>query len=129
MPAFLGTGATIAFSTGFFAEILSMEWSGIARESIDTTHAGTATWKTFMPASLSDPGELTVELHLDADTAAPINAAPETVTVTLPSNGAGNTSTWAAQGFMTAFSFSAPMEDKQTATATIKFTGAITVTP
>jgi hypothetical protein len=129
MPAFLGTGATIAFQTGFFAEILSLEWSGIAREPIETSHAGTSTWKTFIPGRLSDPGELSVELHLDADTAAPINAAAETITVTLPSNGAGDTSTWSASGFMTSFSFSAPMEDKQTATATIKFTGAITVVP
>lgn len=126
----ISTGATIAFSTGFFAEILAISWSGIERESIETTHMGsTGGYKQFLPGNLSDPGELEVEMFLAPETIPPINGAAETVTVTLPSAGAGGTSTWSASGFMSGFEWEAPVEEAMKATGTIKLTGAITVVP
>jgi len=124
----IGTGATITFASGFLAEILDITWSGIERISIDKSHMGSTNAKEFMPGDLFDPGELEVELLFAAETTPPFNSAPEAITVTLPSEGTGGTSTWAAQGFMTGFEFNAPLEDRQTATATIKISGAITVT-
>lgn len=124
----IGTGATITFSSSFFGKIRNISWSGISRPSIDTTHTGTTTARTFTPGDLYDAGELQVEVLFAAETAAPITGAAETVTVTLPSEGAGSTSTWAASGFLTGFEFQSPLEEMQVATATIKFSGAITVT-
>lgn len=124
----IGTGATITFSTSFFGKILNLSWSGISRPALDTSHTGTTGGRTFTPGDLYDPGELQVEVLFAAETAAPITGAPETVTVTLPSEGAGNTSTWAATGFLTGFEFQSPLEEMQRATATIKFSGNITVT-
>jgi len=121
----VGTGSTITFSSGFFGEILSIGWSGISREAIETSHMGTTGGRTFIPGDLYDPGELSVELNFEAtdDVTTPIAAAAETVTVTFPGS-----DTWAASGFMTSFEITDPLEDKMTASATIKFSGDITVT-
>lgn len=126
----ISTGATLAFSTGFFGEITSLSWSGQEREFFEGTHMGsTGGFKQFIPGNLADPGELEIECNLEAEKTPPITGAAETVTVTLNSAGAGNTSTWAASGFLTGFEWEAPVEDIMKATATIKFTGAITIVP
>lgn len=119
----LGTGTTIAFDTGFFAEIVSIDWSGITREAIDSSHFGTSAWRTFQPADLVDPGELQVEIHFDPDDTPAHGGAAETCTITWP-----DTTTWAASAFMTNFEITGEFEGKLTATATLKFSGAITVT-
>lgn len=122
----IGTGSTITFSTGFFAEILSINWSGIEREAIETTHMGSTGWKQFLPGNLVDPGELEVEMFFAPETPPPITGAIETMTVTMPSAGAGGTSTWAGSAFMTEFEFEDPVEDVMKATATLKITSTIT---
>ena len=119
----LGTGTTITFSTGFCAEILSISGPGLSREMIDISHMGTTTAHAYMVADLYDAGELTVELQFVPGTAIPIAGAFETVTITFPDSGA---STLAFSGAMSGFEPSIPLEDKMTATATIKATGAIT---
>ena len=119
------TGATITFSSGFFAQILSMSWSGMGnRAVIDTAHLGTTTMRTKLFGTLADPGELEVELHLNPDTTVPVEAVAETCTVTFDSG-----ATWAGSAAMTNFSWSGELEDKMTATATIAFSGDITQTP
>lgn len=128
MGAKITTSGTITFSTGFFAKILSLAWSGIERGAVDTSHLGTTTARTFIPTNLYDAGELEVELIFEAETTPPITGAAETVTVTVASDGAGGTSTWAASGFLTGFEFTGTLEEMMTATARIKFSGAITVT-
>ena len=65
----LGNGTTIAFATSpFTAVITSLQVSGITRESIETTHLGTAAAgagkfgsKTFIPAKNTDPGEIRLD--------------------------------------------------------------------
>lgn len=121
----IGTGTSITFATGFFAEILNVNWSGIERAAIDTTHMGTTTAMTYTPGTYFDPGELSVEMAFDGSLEPPWNDAAETVTVTFPDTG---TTTWAASGFLTGFDVTAPLEDRQTATCTIKLSGDITVT-
>lgn len=126
----ISTGATISFQSGFFGEILSIGWGGIERGSIETTHMGTPSgYKQFIPGNLADPGELEVEFNFQAEKTPPITNAAETITVTYNSDGAGSTSTWSASGFMTAFECEAPVEEVMKGTATIKFTGPITVMP
>lgn len=121
----LFTGTTVTFASGFLAQILDLEWSGITRAPVETSHAGTTSWKTFIPETLKDPGTLSGTIIFDpvADTTLPIEDAAETVTLTLPS-----TDTWAASGFMTEFGFSGTLEEKYTATFSIKFSGAPTIT-
>ena len=120
--ATVGTGLTVTFSTGFLAEILTGKWTGYERPVIETSHMGTTTAMTFIPGSLANPGQLECELLFDPSTKPPINSAAETVTVTY-----SDASTWAASRFMSEFEWESPLEDRQTANATIKFSGDVTV--
>lgn len=126
MAALIGTGATVTFQTGLFAEILSANWTGLTREAVPSSHMGTTGGMTFIPTSLYDPGQLEVELILDNPNGGWVTAIAangETVTLTF-----SNSDTWAASMFMSNFELSVPLEDRMTATATLKATGSITVT-
>lgn len=116
-----GQGATLTFASGFGALALSMNWTGITREAIETTNLATTAGKTFQPSRIYDPGELAVELQLDSDLAPPITATAESVTITFP-----DAETRSASGFLTSFEMNVAGEEVMTASATIKFTGAIT---
>jgi len=130
-PVDLGTGASISFGTSSFAsQLTDISFSGMARESIETTHLGTAVAgtgkigsKTFLPGVLVDPGEMSIEGHFNPDTVPPIEASAETITITFAEG-----ATWAGSGFMTSYEPGVPLEDKMTFSATIKWTGNITVT-
>lgn len=118
----IGTGTTITGS-GQTANVLSISWSGISRPSVDTTHLGTTTARTFMPGDLYDPGELTVEFELKANQTwgTTLSAAATTITITFP-----DALDWSASGFLTGLEMSVPLEEMMTCTATYKLTGAIT---
>ena len=120
----LGTGIAITFDSGFFAEIVSVNHTGLSRAAINSSHMGTTVAHTFTAAKLFDPGQLEVELHFDPDTRPPIDDAAATATVTFPGG-----DTWAASAFMTDFEYTGPFEDKMTARGTLKYSGNITVTP
>ena len=129
MAATITTGLTITFQSGFFAEILSVTGPSAAREAINTSHMGTASnAHTFTPANLVDWGELSVELIFAPGTSpvTAMTAAAETVTINMPDTG---TATWAISGFMTSFEPTGSLDDKMTASATIKFTGAPLISP
>ena len=124
----VGYGSTIAFSGHPFAEILSIEWSGISREAIETSHMGTTgtttNAKTFIAHDLYDGGDITVECNLDDAAIAWLpTAAAATTTLTF----AGSDSTWAASCFATNVDVSVPLDDKMTITVTLKVAGEITV--
>jgi hypothetical protein len=118
----LGHGAAITFSTGFLALLLSIDWTGISREAIETTVLGTTGGKTYMPGDNYDPGELSVEMQFASDAAPPITAIAETVTLTFD-----DAETWAAEAFMTGYEITnITNEGVMTANATLKFSGSIT---
>lgn len=123
----IGTGSTLTFAN-FTPELLSLSWSGISREAVDTSHMGTVGGRTFLPGDLHDPGEVTAEVHLNSTEAPPIattSAPVTTLTVTFPAVGTAATDAWTASAFMTGFEFTDPLEDKMTATATFKITGDV----
>ncbi len=124
--AVISTGLSVTYQSGFLAEIVDFGWSGISRESIPTSNMASSGAMTFLPAKLYDPGELRVELLFDPEQSpvTPITAAAETVTVTYAD--AAPASTMAASGFMTNFEIAGPLEDRMTATATLKLSDAIT---
>lgn len=120
----ISTGITIVFGTSSFsAQILDVTPPSQSRESIPTSHQGTTTAHTYLPADLVENGELTFTIHFNPDTVPPIDAAAETVTITWPAG-----ATWAFSGFMTNYEPDAPFEGKMTGTVTVKVTGDITVT-
>ena len=119
----VGTGITITFASGFLAEIIDVGGPGMTRGEIDTSHMGTTGGKTFKPTSLYDPGGLNVDIAFDPSETPPITSARAAVTVTWPDG-----STWAFNGFMTGYEPTAPLEEKMTASCTIKASGSITIT-
>lgn len=119
----LGHGTTITFSSGFFANIQSMNWDGIARAPVDATDFATVGGKAYVPADLTDGGEVTVEVKHRLDAVPPIDGAAEAFTVNFPVT---PPKTMTAQGFMTGYTISFVDEEFITATATIKITGGIT---
>ena len=129
MPnSLVGTGTTITFGTsGFQAQILSVDWGSIEREAIDTTHMGTTGYKSFIPSKLVDPGEIELEIAFDPDDFPPVDGAAETITVTWPlqSSGSSTPASWNCSGFVTSFEAQAPLEEKMTGNMTIKCSGTI----
>ena len=123
MPIDLGTGVTIAFGTSaFVANVMSISHGGIQRPSVDTTHLGTTTARTFMPGDLYDGGEITLNIQWDPAAAVkpPIGGAVETITIDF------GTPTVSFSGFATGYGYDVPLEELMTSEITIKVTGAIT---
>ena len=133
MPAIaaVGTGTTIVLGgITLTVDRMSIGMSGIARESIETTHLGTSAARTFIASDLYDPGSLEVAFQLDSTT--PLTTmAVETIlgvgaqvfTVTMNEGGQ-----WDGSAFVTDFSWDIPLEELATGTFTLKCTGAIVTT-
>lgn len=124
MATDIGTGTTVTFGTSAFSfDLLAVNWDGITREVVNTSHMGTTTAHTKMPTDLKDSGQIQVEGAYIATLDPPIDAAAETITIAP----AGGGNTWAASAFMTNFSIGIPLEDKMTFSATLEVTGDITI--
>ena len=124
MASYVGTGTTATFGTsGFSGDLLGVDWGGISRENINTSHLGTTTAHTFKPVNLKDCGEITItaafEPTLDIGL---LDDAAETLTI----DWAGLGTTWAASVFCTNVDVTAQLEEKMVWTMTLKVTGDIT---
>ena len=133
----LFTGTTIVFGTSAFAaDLMGASVGGISRAAIPTSHAGTSEPgagkygnMTFIPAALSNPGELTMEIAHDPDQEVPIDQPAETITFTFAKLAAdASAAIETFSGFCTAFDFTGALEDKYTATMTIQRSGEVTQT-
>lgn len=119
-----GYGITVTFASGFMAEIIGTTPNAITRESIDTTHTTTPDGAmTFIPSDLIDYGELECELNFDESETPPIDSPAEPVTINFPSG-----ASWAFSGFLTNYAPEAPIDDRMTASVTLKASGKITIT-
>ena len=135
--AIVGKGTKLSYSSDSgsnwpdLAAILSINGPSLSRETIDTTNMDTSNAKSYMAASLYEPGEITLDIAYapgatphDAMTSALTGATDYDWKVTF-----SDTSTHvAASGFVTAFEPSADLDGQLTASITIKLNGAITIT-
>jgi len=134
MATDIGTGATIVFATtgaesDWAAEVMNISFDGMSREFVESSHMGTTGAKTFVVGDLYDPGEVSLDLNFDQDALPDITAAAEIITITMfDGPGVTTTTSWAFSGALSGYSWTAPLEDKMTAQATIKVLGGITVT-
>ena len=118
-----GQGPTITFGTSAFtASLISVDGPAVERAAIDTSHLGLTSAKTFMPASLYDPGGCDITIAFDPADEPPMTSAAETITI----DWAGTADTWAFSGFMTNYRPSATGGERMEAQITIKATGPIT---
>lgn len=139
LTADIGRGATLTLATDTWeatAEITSIEWSGITREFVETTHLGTTLplagflgSRTYLPLDHTDGGTIAIEFNFNPDLKPAFETAAETITVTWlgPDDGAG--ATWVASGFWTEYGTGPIVEnEKMTGSGTFKITGTITIT-
>lgn len=112
----VATGTTFTYS-GFTYKLLNIDIGPITRESIEASKMDTSTWHEFTPASLRDPGEVTLELESDGTVPTFGNAA--TGTIAYP-----NSASRSASMFLTSCQITASLEGKMTMSATFKVTGA-----
>ena len=118
-----GHGTTVTFGTsGFAANIISIDGPAVVRDAIDTTHMGSSTAKSAIPADVYDAGEMTMTVEHDASLTVPMSGAVETITIAW----AGGANTWAFSGFMTGYTPNAESGSRMEAVITIKATGEIT---
>lgn len=129
-PIDVGTGLTVTFGTsGFSAYLLDFGGPKVGRAAVDTTHYATTGGRTFRPGDLYDGGEITLEVAFDPDLTPPMLAQeqPETITVTWPlPSGKSTAASWSFSAFLTNYEPKAPLEDRMTASLTLKITGSIT---
>jgi hypothetical protein len=117
----IGTGTSIMVGTGFVAEILDVSPPAPKRNSIQTSHMGTVDAHTFIPTKLVDWGELKFDMAFDPSVVPPIDASPAQCVITFP-----DAETWTFQGFLTGYEPKTPLEDKMTASVTVKVSGKVT---
>lgn len=124
----LSFGITIVFTTtGFTGELLDVSVGPHTRETVDVTHQGVAApsanevgnmLKKF--SDISDAGQVTFNIHANTDflTAThqpPVEAAPETITITMPKTSGDTTAAnLAGTGGIVSSTLGAPFKDKVT---------------
>lgn len=117
----VGDGTTITWgSSGFAANIVSVDGPSVTIEPVESTHLGSTGWKSFLASTLKDGGELSLTVNHDAGLSVP--TASETITIDW--GGLGNT--WVFSGITTGYTPGASINEIMTATMTIKVTGTIT---
>ncbi len=120
----IGQGTTIAWEGVFTAKIRTFAMSGLERESNDVTLLSDTGFKKFDPSTNVDGGEVTMELEFDSGVAPPWTQAAEPLTIQF-----ANGDTWAVEGgFLTGWTLGTVGNETTTAEATVKLSGAITVT-
>jgi hypothetical protein len=121
--AYTGYGITITFASGFCAEIIGTTPPAPSREAIDVSHTQSPDGaKQFIMSDLVDYGELAVELNYDPSAVPPIHDDFEATVINMPDG-----STHSFMGALQNYAPTGPLDDRMTATATIKVTGKITV--
>ena len=132
MTVKVGTGATVTFNGNLIVlGILSINFGGMSRPFIDTTVMGTTNERAGMAGNLIDPGELVLEVILDAEIGT-TGTQPEFLSVAsgpvIVTMGGGGNDTITASGVMTNLTMAIPLEDRMVATMTIKLHGATAFT-
>lgn len=113
------TGSTVTLS-GFTAEILDISGPSAKRDTIDTSHMGSVDVRTFIPKALMDWGEVKLEVAFDGE----IPTFSTSTSACSIKWGSGNgAKTWTFDCFVTGFDVKAPLEDKMTASLTLKIAG------
>lgn len=115
------------------AEVTNVTPASLARDAIDVTHVQSPDkWREFIPG-LRDAGEVTFEMNFipKGDGFSQILASfnsdeVQTLRITFPDGTGGSpddATVWIISGFITAFEPDAPVDDKMSASVTMKLSG------
>ena len=119
----VGTKISIDGGSSDIAQVLSISAPSVSISTVDTTDLD-ATWKTFMSGT-RDGGDCTFEIAYDPSNHTAITTAmdgtSDSIVITY-----SDAKTCNFSGIITGFSSSAAIDDKLTASITIKVTGQVT---
>ena len=130
----LGDGSPTTETFTDIAEITSISPPSLSKDTIETTtHNSVDRYKEFI-SGLRDAGEVSLDINYDpADATHNLltgllgeyeKDAPSNYKIIFPDSG---TTTWSFAGILTSFEASAPIDDKLTASITIKISGKPTL--
>lgn len=131
--AISGFGTSLKIGAVAVAEILDVSGPSLSLETIDvTSHNSLEAWREYI-AGLLDAGEITFDINYVPTAVTHKNAAggllyllatraSQAFTLTFP-----DTTAWTFNGFVTGFEPSAPVDDKLSASITIKISGKPTL--
>ena len=132
MAAILSNGTTFSYDGGAVTEILSISTPSVTTATIDTTGIESV-HRTFLAGTI-DSGEMTLQIMYDPnadtdiedpwDNTATGATAEKDCVITFPDAGY---STFSFKGIIVDFSASVAIDEKITASITIRVSGAITV--
>ena len=120
----IAVGITITTTTFTFNyQVVDVNFGSQEVEDIDVSHQGTTTARRFKPADLRDNGDMTLSVHHNPDTIAPIGTTG-TITVRWP----GGTN-WGFGGYTKSYgNITGTLNEKMTADVVVKISGPITAT-
>jgi hypothetical protein len=120
----IATGFTIAFpNSSFSAEVIGVQPPGTTCEDHNVSHMGTTNEHSFKPSDLNDPGEMTINIHMNPDTAIPVGTEETAILLTWPS-----TATWTFAGYIKSYTpDDMPLDEKMTGTLVVKVSDAIAI--
>jgi hypothetical protein len=120
----MGTTLTPGTDSTFLPELTSLSHNGESIEEIETSHLGTTSYKTYIPADLKEGGEIQVEGRY-LGSFQPSIGTVQTWTIDWGGTGAGYKTTFS--GFWKSFEPKAEVgANLMTFSAVIKITGAVT---
>lgn len=127
--AITSQGTTFSYA-GAIADIVSISGPGVTVATVDTTNIASI-HRTFLGGTI-DSGELSMEINYDPNTPSGLeNAFDNSATVAPPAVSCvitfSDLSTWTFSGFITGFSPSMAIDDRVTASITVKATSSIVI--
>ncbi len=131
MSADTGHATTLTYS-GVTYNLINVDWNGSGHESIETTHMGTTSWRTFRQSALGDAGQVTATYQWDPAIVPPIgDTAAGDSQMTIAWGGQGTSDIETCNGFILTVGRNAQAEpgtEMMQAEVVFKMTGAITQT-
>jgi len=118
----VGTGTSISFESGFFAEVLDVRPPPASRKKIETSHMLTTVAHTNVPGKLVEWGECEIDLAFDPGQDPPIDNPASAFTIDYPDG-----ESWSGMAWMSRYEPSVPLEDRMTCTAALQVTGDVTI--
>jgi len=128
--AITSNGTTFSYDGGDVSDVLSISAPSVSVATIDTTNLG-AVHRTFIAGTI-DSGEVSLEIMYDPNSDTDIEDAWDNTATAAPVSKTcvvtfSDSATYTFSAIITAFSTSVAIDDKVTASLTLKITGAVTV--
>ena len=130
--AITGNGTTFSYDGGDVADVLSISTPSVSTATIDTTNIGSI-HRTFIAGTI-DSGEMSLEIMYDPNSDTDIEDAWDNTATAAPvakpciiTFADAGTATFEFSAILVGFSASVAIDDKVTASLTLRVSGAITV--